>query len=226
MNCSCPNESYNLFHNTFKDCFNSCFPVKRIKLINKNKRSPHITPALIKSIKEKNRLERLSYKWPLTFKAQYTAYRNKLTSLLKEAKKKYYQDQLKHNQGNPKAQWKSINNMLGRTEGTKQQSVELKPFCADIPNKFNDNFLRVGGQTQDNVGNDYLQYLQNSPNYSLYLSPTSQDEIESYLKALKTSSSGYDEISPSLLKHTASIISLPLKHVINNSLKKVYFQKC
>ena len=82
MACTCPNKAYNSFHNTFKEYFDKCFPVKNIKLNSKKERSPHITQGLKNSIREKNRLERLAHKWPLSYKERYRIYRNKLTSLL------------------------------------------------------------------------------------------------------------------------------------------------
>ena len=92
---------------------------KTIKINTKLNRSPHITPALKKSIREKHQLEKLSYKWPLTFREQYRKYRNRSTSLLKEAKRKYHQDQLVANQGNRKSHWNSINNILGKSAADK-----------------------------------------------------------------------------------------------------------
>ena len=62
INCICPNSSYNLFYDNFKIIFDNCFPNKTIKIIIKHNRSPHITPALKKSIREKYRLEKLTYK--------------------------------------------------------------------------------------------------------------------------------------------------------------------
>ena len=70
IDCTCPNDSYNLFYDNFKIIFDNCFPNKTIKINTKHNRSPHITPALKKSIREKHRLEKLAYKWPLTFREQ------------------------------------------------------------------------------------------------------------------------------------------------------------
>lgn len=108
INCTCPNRSYNLFHNNIRVVYDNCFPEKTIKINNKINRSPHITSALKRSIKNKHRLKKLAYKWPLTFREQFRAYRNRLTSILKEAKRKYYQDQLLASQGDPKSHWSTI----------------------------------------------------------------------------------------------------------------------
>ena len=153
---------------------------------SKKERSPYITQGLKNSIREKNRLERLSHKWPLTYKERYRVYRNKLTSLLKAAKKKYNQDQLVNNQGNPKSHWRSINKILGRSTANKNTDIDLTPNCDDIPNNFNDHFLKAGCSRNDDDGDEFLRYLHNYPNYSFYLSPVTQLEIENYLKLKKT----------------------------------------
>lgn len=223
INSTCPDKSYNLFFTKFQTTYDNCFPKKRIKINSKSSRSPHVTPALKKSIKEKHRLEKLAYKWPLTFREQYRTYRNRLTSLLKEAKKKYYQEQLVANQGNPKSHWQSINNILGRSADGTNSVIELKPACSNIPNKFNEHFLQAGGQITVTTGNDFLDNLQCSPNFSMFLYPATNLEIEQYIKAFKTSSCGYDEISPVVMKRSVSDIILPLTHIVNLTLKTGIF---
>ena len=80
------NESYNIFQQKFKELYHKHFPIKQVRINSKNEISPHVTPALKNSIRERNRLERLAAKWPLTYKETYRIYRNKLNTLLKRAK--------------------------------------------------------------------------------------------------------------------------------------------
>ena len=137
------NESYNLFQQMFKENYEKHFPVKQIRINSKNERSPHVTPALKNSIRERNRLQRLATKWPLTYREIYRKYRNKLNSLLKLAKNKYYKNQLKSNQGKPKSHWKIINSVLGKSTNIKMQEIVLKPSNSNISNKFNEHFLSL-----------------------------------------------------------------------------------
>lgn len=206
--------------------FRNIFLLKELKFTIK-KKSVHIifiTSALKKSIKEKDRLERLAKKWPLTYGKMYKQYRNNLTTLLRTAKNKYYKDQLKENQGNPKNHWHTINTLLGRTNtSNNKQTINLKPFCDNAAATFNDLFLRFNNLTSDDDGNDFMSYLKNSPQFSMYLPPVSKDEIENYLNGLKSTSPGHDDISPKLLKCSSSIIYTPLLHIINICLKFGYF---
>lgn len=79
---------------------------------------------------------------------------------------------------------------------------------------------------ESNINDNYAQYLPNPPNFSLYLTPTNQPEIEKYLKSIKSYASGIDDISPKVLKHVSSIKSVPLLHILNTSLSaEVYPHK-
>ena len=220
LELNCPDSAYNVFFDKFNNMFQNNFPVRRVVMNNKQERSPYITSALRNSIKEKHRLERLAHKWPLTFKEIYKRYRNKLTSILRVAKENHYKNQLKSNQGDPKSHWKCINSILGKTSSLPfKPKIELEPNCLNIPNKFNEHFLKFN-ENQSNINDkNHLKYLTNPPMFSMYLIPVSISETESYLQSLKTNTPGYDDISPKILKHAASQLSIPVSHIINLSLK-------
>ena len=101
--------------------------------------------------------------------------------------------------------------------------IEVKLYCADHPNLFNDHFLKIGDEvnyTDTNIHtdtNNYVHFLGSSPAFSTYLAPTDCTEIENYLNAPKTAASGYDDISPKVLRYTSVLIAIHLKHIINHS---------
>lgn len=219
--CSCPNESFNILFSEFSNIFNQYFPLKKVKIDNRHTISPYITPALKRSITEKNRLARLAKKWPITYKETYRQYRNNLTKLLRTAKNNYYKNSLKSNQGNPKIHWKTINSLLGRTSKSTSHEIFLDPPCSHVSNAFNEHFLKTGNAESD-VG-DYTKYLNPTPQFCMYMYPTNTTEVTSYLNALNTNTPGCDEISPIILKSTSASLALPLSHVINLSLKAGIF---
>ena len=83
-------------------------------------------------------------------------------------------------------------------------------------------FLRTNLTLHEDDDN-YINYLSSSPTFSMYLAPTYKKEVENVLKTLKTDTPGFDDISPKQLKHSSSIISTPLAHIINLSLKSGIF---
>ena len=221
----CPNASYNTFFNYFNFLYQKHFLVKQVPINRKYELKPYITTALKNSIREKHRLERLSKKWPITVRDTYKIYRNKLTTLLRIPKNNYHKENLKQTQGNPKAHWNSINHILGRNSSKSNKVIKLEPPCSNTADKFNEHFLRLCNSVANTTVeiNSHKKYLHNPAPFSIYLAPIVSTETEKYLTDLKTSSAGFDDISPKLLKLTASCISIPLTHIINLCFKTGIF---
>lgn len=122
------------------------------------------------SIREKNRLERLAKLWPLTYGETFRKYRNKLSTILRNAKNQYYKEKLKLNQGNPKFHWNTINSLLGGTsKACNNQQIDLQPTCDDIPKLFNEHFIKMGSNnTSDDIRDDvnFIHYLPDPPSFS------------------------------------------------------------
>lgn len=114
--------------------------------------------------------------------------------------------------------------MLGRNSHiSKNHKTESKLTCSDTSCKFNDHFIRTCF-THDHIQDgSHRMYLTNSPSSSMYLPPLKPTEIESYLQASKTSTPGYEEVSPILLKHTSTSLANQLTYIINMSLKTGIF---
>ncbi len=69
----------------------------------------------------------------------------------------------------------------------------------------------------------HKDYMKQASACSVYFYPVTIDEIQYYLKSLKNSAAGYDEVSPEMLKLTAEYISIPLTHIINLCFRQGYF---
>lgn len=227
LNTNDPNEAFEIFSELYNDNFQQCFPLKKIKINNKYSRSPHITSGLKTSITEKHRLEKLAAKWPLTYKCRYKTYRNKLISILRNAKNKYYQDELKNRQGDAKATWKIINHLMGRTDNNKNiNEIKLRNQSAPAATIFNDHFLSKAVNLHPHGNVQYVshkEYLSSASDCSVYFYPVTTDEVQYYLRSLKNTAAGYDEVSPQMLKLTAQYISVPLTHIINLCFRQGYF---
>ena len=68
-----------------------------------------------------------------------------------------------------------------------------------------------------------MDYLHNSPIFSMYLCPATNSEIVKCIKSFKTFSYGHDDISPVALKNEADEIAFPLTHIVNLTLKTGIF---
>ena len=110
-NASDTNAMYDLFIAKYTGLFDSCFPFRIIKGKALNSfRKPWITKGLLKSINKKNKL----YKNYICNRSnpqlvKYKTYKNKLTLLLRTAKKRYYEMQLDKSNENIKQTWRILN---------------------------------------------------------------------------------------------------------------------
>ena len=87
-----PNNAYNSFFKQYPTAYDSCFPLKKIKMSNYRLSKPWLSKGLLKSIRTKNKL----YKQYLTnqsshYEIRYKNYKNKLNHSLRIAKRIYYQ---------------------------------------------------------------------------------------------------------------------------------------
>ena len=119
----CPNDSYDLFLKIYQRLYNNNFPVKKVSVV-KTDTKPWLTTALKTSIKIKNKLYKYYIKhYSLHVIYQYINYRNKLTHLLRIAKKYFFSNKLDKVKNNIKQTWKLLNNIMG---------TNILPFIPNI----------------------------------------------------------------------------------------------
>lgn len=105
----------------------------------------------------------------------------------------------------------------------ERRQIELKPASTDISSKFNEQFLRMG--VADTYVNDGFQnYLPNPTPFSMYCPPTNRSEIEYFIKSVESTASGYDDISPKVLKQFINHI-YSISSYIQCILKIRYFPR-
>ena len=92
-----PSAAYDIFLSKYTDIYNNCFPLKKVKIKSNGLTKPLIGKALLKSIKKKNILYRRFLSNPTsTREIGYKSYKNKLSSTLRAAKRKYFEKNLKN----------------------------------------------------------------------------------------------------------------------------------
>ena len=91
----------------------SLLKLSKVKALN-SFRKPWFTKSLLRSINKRNKL----YKQYLRHRSnekllRYKTYKNKLTDLLRVAKRLYFQNQIELNKINLKQTWRILNNAIG-----------------------------------------------------------------------------------------------------------------
>lgn len=226
-----PNKSYTNFINKTTELLDIHCPLKSIQISHrKTPLKPWVTTGILKSIRTKDKLFKKYITKPnLDNKIKYTKYRNILNNLLRASKKSHITSEIEAHKCNMKDTWRTLNNLLGRKKQTK-----LPDFFNDndgnkitdsthIANNFNSFFTNIGTKLAEKISdpdNDYQSPLKsiNQIN-SIFLKPTSPDEIINITNNLKTSNScGIDGISSRLLKSIIDIIAPVLSNIFNTSL--------
>lgn len=241
INSSNVDTAYNSFIDIYTKIMNEKLPVRTSKFNRKfHKIKPWITKGIITSMKQRYKLSiKLKKTRDLVRRQEeeikYKRYRNCLNKLIRAAKQLHWTNSFKSCEKDIKATWKQINNLLNKNNNKNDvtnhfitnDNVTLTN-ANEIANSFNEYFTNVGPNLSNKITPCSRQPSTFLPNLnlvgSLFLRPTSAEEIAKIIQKFKSKSSyGYDEISPKMLKSTFQPILRPLTHICNLSLRNGIF---
>ena len=95
------NDAYNDFIHVLSSLFNKHCKFKKVNKSKQNLKSPWMTNSILKSVKTKHKLFKTYVKNPTDLnKAKFSVYRNKLTIVIRQAKKNHYQNIFDDNKNN------------------------------------------------------------------------------------------------------------------------------
>ena len=216
------NVAYNNFILIFKSLFEKNFPLITKQINLKNSDKPYITPHIKSLIKEKNRLQNLYAKWPITYGNIFRQSRNKLNEIIRIAKNQYYKNELINSVGDPRRTWKVINNVMNRKSVScdKSNTLDIDAEC------FNNHFSTVGEKLNEKIIDnniDPVSFLGTRSQCVLSLSDVSEIELLEIVAGFGDAAAGCDDIPMSILKKVIHTIKLPLLHIFNNSLSSGIF---
>ena len=162
------NEAYDTFLSMFIPLLDKHLLFKNAKVPNNKIRKPWITPKLLRNIKRKNKLYKtfLNEKTPLS-ETRYKRYRNKVTNLLRHAKKTYYCNELDQSKNDTKHTWSVINKILHKSE-------------KEMPNYFTCNDKKE--DNPQNIANEFNSYFDNCCSAALESMPPIKIHVTLLLK--------------------------------------------
>ena len=153
-----------------------------------------------------------------------------LTSQLRQAKFKYYEDQFRINSNNIKKTWEIINSVI------KSKNVQTKITLSDdegkyydnssVPSKFIDYYSNIASQLTSKIAptqKDAASYLTNRVQNSFLLTPVSPKEVSDIIDDLKDNGNKVNSIATSVLVDSKHIISPIIAHIINLCIEQGYF---
>ena len=223
---------FSIFHKTLCTTIDKHAP-ETTKKINSKKviRNPWITSGIMRSLNKQRQMFKAHLKGDVsTF--NYRNYRNNLKKVIRLSKNRYFHEKCNEYRNDSRKLWKLINDIVRKTSGSKKNMIErlkiknLMKYDPDsITNEFCEFFSTIGERYSHDIeapqhNTDY--YLNKMPksNSSLFLTPTTSDEIKDLIMSLPNkTSSGHDSISNNLLKKLIPAIVEPLRIIFNKSLE-------
>ena len=108
-------EAFTKFYLIFDQLYNKHFPIVTKTLTRKSILKPWVTDSLVRKIKIKGNLLKLSNKGTVN-REIYTRFKNNLTTQLRQAKSNYFDKEFNKCEGNVKKTWDIINNNIKKNE--------------------------------------------------------------------------------------------------------------
>ena len=236
------NEQVEKFLDKINFLLDELAPVRTLtKKENELRQNPWLTNGILKSmsLRDKKYKKFLCAKNP-ALKQQifdnFKTRRNLINSLVRNAKIKYYQDFFSEYSKNAKKTWEGIRDILKVSTKNKinpkkltHQGVEIKDL-RKMASTFNDFFVNIGNTVENKIPKgrkNYRDFLKNSIQNTIFLSPVSDEEIFDMLRNINSKKScGPNNIPSNLLKINAENFVLPLKIMINQSFAEGIFPNC
>ena len=159
---------------------------------------------------------------------KYKNYKNKLTRILRNCEKDYFDKLLVEQKNNIKGTWNILNSIIGKKKSSNAYPEIFKHknkiFKTDIEisNGFNDFFVNVGPDLANNIvapDNVNIDKFLNKRNVnSMFLTPITEDEILKIVQQFDDkSSTDSSSINMILIKEIFKFICKPFTDICNKS---------
>lgn len=228
------NKAYGMLQSKLESLYMECFTLKKHKC--KNSRNPWLTDGLINACKKKQVLYKrfLSNRTPHN-ESKYKTYKNKLQSILRIEKKKYYSSQLELNKGNAKETWKILKHVINKTNSkavipdTMFNENGSITGVSKIAEAFNAFFTNVGKNLADKIpapanAHMHMDYLANKNDSTFFLTPVTEQELRSIVNSFSSKNSrDHVGFSMKLIKDVFPAIVKPFMHISNISFQTGIF---
>ena len=233
------NENFYEFFKTLESIINDHAPIK--KLTKKEvslKSKPWINKQIQTKMKQRDRTLKKYYKekdndLKNTLWNQYKLLRNSTCSEMKKGKQDYFRKFFSENQSNIANIWKGIRSIISyKSQNSKKtlslyQNKSLVSDPSEIVQIFNEYFVSVGPKLASKIATGkktFSSYLENAMLNSVYLKPTTEEEISKIISNLNVKkATGPNSVPIFVLKDNKNILSSPISQLINQSFDEGMF---
>ena len=208
------------------------FPIRSKYISLKRFNNPWLTSGIMKSIKTK------SYYFKLVKAGRFSRDRYKnfcriLDTLIRKSKREFYIKCFDNCIGDTKQTWKLINGLVSKRKNRNVDSIKHDGISIsgneNIANAFNVYFSKIAKQLDENIPiipYSPFSFVQKTVSQTIYLTPTTNYEIEHILKGLKNTKSGLNCLPVPFLKLISEFICPIISELINESYQIGIFPGC
>ena len=222
------NDKYVSFTQSLMATYEKSHPIKNKKVSTKRLDNPWLTKELLSLIDRKHRLFS-SVKKGIIPALIYTNYRNKLDSIIKKEKAKYFSKKFSECEGDSKKHWNLIKNTINKktpesnniTKLIVDEEIHTQP--KDIANELNKHFADVGKNLADKIAPSpfpFSHYMGEQLNSVFSFTPIESTDVISVIKGLKNKNCNTDCIPNRLYKLIDKVIAPHLASLFNQSLNE------
>ena len=230
------NKSMKCFLSNFNKILDKHAPLKKISNKElKESYKPWISDEIKNKIKEKDKIFQKYLKCKnkerkTNLQKQFKTQKNYITGLLRNEKKKYYQNFFTKYKTNLKMVWKGIKSIIN-IKSKNYDSInsieinnQIQTDPKDIADSFNKYFTTVAdkivSKRKYNGNKEYRDFLANRLLENFIFTDCDEDEIETIINSFKIGKSvGPNSVPIKLLKYLGKSICKPLKEIFNLSLR-------
>ena len=221
-----PDSAYDTFLSILTSLINKCLPLKKVKRKITDK-SEWLTKGILISCVQKNNLYKKLKKTPSDEnELTYKTFKNKLTHIIRIAKKIYFKEKFDMHRNNGKKTWETISEIP-----KNKKTVVTDTFITsdgvpctdstDIANNFNIYFTTIGNTLAANLpqtDNDPIELIESNPD-NFFCIPTTPAEINNIIiiHSKSKKSTGFDNIDSYIVKQIAPQIVNQLANIFNKS---------
>ena len=225
---------FDRFYHSFKNTIDAHAPkIKASRKMKKLSLKPWLSPAILKSIKRKNKMfKTLCHKFDPILSANYKKYRNILHKTIDRAKQTYYFDYIAVNKNNSQNLWKLVKQLTKIKQATSttpsfiRDNNEIITDDKSICEKFNEYFANIGARMaqqikpNNNTSDCINPTLKRSPN-SLFLTPGTSQEVSSLILALNERKAiRKNDVETKFIKISSAVIAPVLSNLFNSCLNQ------
>ena len=229
---NCTQAATNNFLSSFDTIYNAYFPLT-IKNFNKtlNPREPWMSSGILVSRKRKNELSHISLKFPSLLNiSAYKKYRNLYNSIVRKAKKLYFEKQLSANQKNLRKTWQILFSTINKSKKKPNDLSHLKINGLVVEDPltmachFNEYFTNIASKTVRNINpSTKCPARLITQNLNLFnfnnVSLTKKEIIEATKLLSDKKTPDHTGVSSSFIKQTILSYINPIFHIFNLSFQ-------